>query len=60
MRGRKAAEAEAQLRDQPIMTVPMQEDLCDCEINIDMDEEEEGIIYTQDLPLDLCVEAPEL
>ena len=42
------------------MTVPMQEEFCDFEINIDMEEEEEGIIYTQDLPLDACVEAPEL
>jgi hypothetical protein len=58
LRGRKIA--EAQVRNQPIMAVPMQEDFCDFEINIDMEEEEEGIIYTQDLPQEACAEAPEL
>ena len=38
----------------------MQEDFCDFEINIDMEEEEEGIIYTQDLPQEACAKAPEL
>lgn len=39
--------------------IPMQ-DCSDFEINIDMEEEEEGIICTQDLPMEPCLEAPEI
>ena len=47
MRGRKSAEAEERPRQEPVVTIPLQ-DCTDFEINIDMaeEEEEEGIIHT--------------
>jgi hypothetical protein len=47
LRGRKPAEAEDRPKQEPAVTIPLQ-DCTDFEINIDIEEEEEeeGIIHT--------------